>query len=425
MGRKRKKLERTALDHLEKRNALRKNTVFDSADSLWTGATAYMPFDVHVRTPFFVPNTIPIDLTEASRLFKAFDDDLSHSLNREEMDLVLHALGMSDADSFAVLEMMFESVEEINQDMFRLWLKRHDFIQRSVGWKEKIFLTLSDATISRAGAYCAWVVVFFIFASVITYMLESLPSLRAPPCYGCEPVLAPKSAAIFLDIERVVIFVFTADYLLRLLTVHGVRQFKFAAPNVLKYYLSMDVVYDTTALAREKANVHTALKSGPCQKTLSFALQTLNLVDLFSILPFFLEGLLSGGDGLLVLRILRLCRLFRLFKLKKYSAGFDVFLSTLVQSSQAITVLLFILALLLVFLGSLVYLAEGGRWYAPEEDCAGSLCADMYPTGEFLRPTRDGGLEVTPFRSVFDSCWFCMTTITTVGYGDMVSGLQV
>jgi hypothetical protein len=410
-----------------KRDALRRNTNLDSSEGMWTGATTYMPFDVQPSTPFFVPSLIPIDFSEASRLFKAFDDDLSASLDRDEMTHILHALGMSETDSIAVLEMMFETTDEVNQEMFRLWLKRHDFIQRPVGFKEKIFLTLSDATLSRAGGYCAMVIVAFIFASVITYMLESLPSLREPPpnCFGCEPVLAPASASFFMWTERIVIGVFTVDYLLRVFTAHAARSFKFKEPNVIAYYLNMDVVYDTNALTRQKIAVHQALKGGPLRKTMNFCLQTLNLVDLFSILPFFLEGLLSGGDGLLVLRILRLCRLFRLFKLKKYSAGFDVFLSTLVQSSEAITVLLFILVLLLVFLGSLVFLAEGGSWYSPNDDCLDIPCSDFFhengysPEGEYLRATRDGGLEATPFKSVFDSCWFIMTTITTVGYGDM------
>ena len=158
----------------------------------------------------------------------------------------------------------------------------------------------------------------------------------------------------------------------------------------------------------------------------------MNLIDLISILPFFLGPLLDQSASLTVIRILRLCRLFRLFKLKKYSAGFEVFLHTLVSSMEAITVMLFILALLLVFLGSLVYLAEGGSWYQPDYICKteefpqGVTCAEAgYPEGAYLRKTNDQKgndvLVTTPFTSVFESCWFIMATITTVGYGDMVS----
>jgi hypothetical protein len=386
-----------------------------------------MPFDRRPEVPFWVPGTVPIDSTEASSLFKAFDDDLSHSLDREEMELILEALGMSELDRTAAIQMMFEVTDEVDQEAFRLWLKRHDFIERHVGFGEKIFLTLSEASISRAGGYCAWVVVMFIFISVITYMLESLPSLKSYPsdCIDskyCEPVITGTTKAIFLNTERVVIFVFTVDYLLRLVTAHTTRHFNFKEPDILGFYLSMQVVYDNDSLMRNKAKVQHALNAGAIRKTLKFVFSPLNLVDLFSILPFFLEELLTGGDGLLVLRILRLCRLFRLFKLKKYSAGFDVFLHTLVQSSEAITVLLFILALLLVFLGSLVFLAEGGAWYRPDDDCNGVQCDahdPPFPDGAYLRLTREGGLEQTPFRSIFDSCWFIMTTITTVGYGDM------
>ena len=321
--------------------------------------------------------------------------------------------------------MMFENSDEVNLEMFSLWLKRSTFIEREVLLKEKIFLTLNEASLSRVGGYVAWTIVMFILISVITYMLESEPSLKSVPvdCHGCEPVLQGATKDLFVNTERLVIGVFTVDYLLRFFTAHATRHFEFVAPSIIEYYLKMDVIYNNDMMAHMKAkglpDVPDALNISGATKTLRFVLVPLNLVDLFSILPFFLEGLLTGGDGLLVLRILRLCRLFRLFKLKKYSAGFDVFLHTLGQSSAAITVLLFILALLLVFLGSLVFLAEGGAWYKPEDDCAGVSCGDDYPYGAFLRKTREGGLEPTPFKSVFDSCWFIMTTITTVGYGDM------
>ena len=346
---------------------------------LWNGATTYMPFEKQRPLPFFVPNNIEIDTDEAVSLFKAFDEDLSHSLNRSELRYLLQTVGMTDAHSEAALEMMFENSDEVNLEMFSLWLKRSTFIEREVLLKEKIFLTLNEASLSRVGGYVAWTIVMFILISVITYMLESEPSLKSVPvdCHGCEPVLQGATKDLFVNTERLVIGVFTVDYLLRFFTAHATRHFEFVAPSIIEYYLKMDVIYNNDMMAHMKAkglpDVPDALNISGATKTLRFVLVPLNLVDLFSILPFFLEGLLTGGDGLLVLRILRLCRLFRLFKLKKYSAGFDVFLHTLGQSSAAITVLLFILALLLVFLGTLVFLAEGGAWYKPEDDCAGCL----------------------------------------------------
>jgi hypothetical protein len=64
-----------------------------------------------------------------------------------------------------------------------------------------------------------------------------------------------------------------------------------------------------------------------------------------------------------------------------------------------------------------VYLAEMGKWYGPEDDCDGTLCKDAgYPEGAYLRPDLGGGgLEATPFLSVFHSLWFMMVTLTTVG----------
>ena len=419
-------IDESAQHHLRKRDELRRNADTSNVAGLWRGATSYMPFEAKPPTPFWVPDNIPIDEEEARRLFRAFDDDLSHSLDREEMTLILTALGMSGSDTNAALQMMYENHDSVDSDMFRLWLKRYDFIERPVCFKEKIFLLLSDAQSSRAGGYVAYGIVISIIASVFTYMLESLPSLKTYPdgCHGCEPILTSDSKWYFVNSERIIITIFTVDYLLRLFTAHASRQFIFKEANILDFYLTFQVIHDPEALSRQKSEVQQALNASALTKTIRFFFTPLNLIDLFSILPFFLEGLLKGGNGLLVLRILRLCRLFRLFKLKKYSAGFDVFLHTLGQSSEAITVLLFILALLLVFLGSLIYLAEGGSWYRPEDDCAGVPCSDNYPDGAYLRPTRDGSLELSPFSSIFDSCWFIMTTITTVGYGDMVSDTQ-
>jgi hypothetical protein len=226
---------------------------------------------------------------------------------------------------------------------------------------------------------------------------------------------------LFIRAETLIITIFTADYLLRLLTVHAARKFKFNNFDVITYFLTFEVITETHKIGDRVKGAKTALETPGILKTITHVLKPMNMIDLISILPFYFAFLFENQDSsLTVIRILRLCRLFRLFKLKKYSAGFEVFLQTLVQSMEAITVLLFILTLLLVFLGSLIYLAEGGTWFSPTDLCDGELCGGKYPDGAYLRTTNGGNnLAYTPFTSIFESCWFIMATITTVGYGDM------
>ena len=61
---------------------------------------------------------------------------------------------MTDAHSEAALEMMFENSDEVNLEMFSLWLKRSTFIEREVLLKEKIFLTLNEASLSLLCCCC-------------------------------------------------------------------------------------------------------------------------------------------------------------------------------------------------------------------------------------------------------------------------------
>jgi hypothetical protein len=52
--------DKSARDHLGKRDAVRRSTKIDSAEGLWMGATTYMPFAKRPKTPFWVPSTLPV-----------------------------------------------------------------------------------------------------------------------------------------------------------------------------------------------------------------------------------------------------------------------------------------------------------------------------------------------------------------------------
>ncbi len=110
------------------------------------------------------------------------------------------------------------------------------------------------------------------------------------------------------------------------------------------------------------------------------------LVDLVAILPTYLSLLLPGSQYLMVIRVLRLLRIFRVLKLAQYLNEAEILLKAMRASARKIAVFLFaVLSMVLIF-GSLLYLIEG---------------------------------DENGFTSIGVSCYWAITTLTTVGYGDL------
>ena len=122
-------------------------------------------------------------------------------------------------------------------------------------------------------------------------------------------------------------------------------------------------------------------------KPWKYATSFFGIVDLLAILPTYLSILFYQSHYLTVIRALRLLRVFRIFKLAKYSYGGKVILVALRQSRAKITVFLTFVILMTTLIGSLMYVIEGG--------------------------TNDG------FRSIPQSIYWAIVTLTTVGFGDI------
>ena len=144
-----------------------------------------------------------------------------------------------------------------------------------------------------------------------------------------------------------------------------------------------------------------------CSRPFKFLVTPLNVVDLLAILPFYIE-LISGSDGtdeeteyFRVLRVIRLARIFRLFKAGRYSSYLRILGTALQRSMDAFGLLCFLLSIAIVIFSSLMYYAERGTL---DED-------DVW--------YRDDG-KVSPFSSIPATFYWCVVTMTTVGYGDMV-----
>jgi voltage-gated potassium channel Kch len=142
-----------------------------------------------------------------------------------------------------------------------------------------------------------------------------------------------------------------------------------------------------------------------CKSKVAFAKNPMNFVDFIAILPFYLDLAIEGSQSSLqtirIIRIVRLVRIFRLLKVGRYMKFLHVFKVTLKESSEALVLLLFFVMMAAIVFGSIVATIESGT-FDPE-------------SGEFLR--SDG--SVSPFTSIPRGIYWALTTLTTVGYGDM------
>eukprot|EP00300_Choanocystis_sp_HF-7_P007849 c15545_g1_i4.p1 GENE.c15545_g1_i4~~c15545_g1_i4.p1 ORF type:complete len:327 (+),score=51.11 c15545_g1_i4:75-1055(+) len=141
-------------------------------------------------------------------------------------------------------------------------------------------------------------------------------------------------------------------------------------------------------------------------RKLLFVFSPMNLIDLLAIAPFYVSLLLhTHSQGASFLRVVRLFRVFRIFKMGKYSGGMRLIGNTLIESSYTLALLVAYVAIGTVIFSSLIYFAEMGE-----------------PTtlhGEAIM-AREGENHASPFSDIPTAFWWCIVTMTTVGYGDMV-----
>ena len=130
----------------------------------------------------------------------------------------------------------------------------------------------------------------------------------------------------------------------------------------------------------------------------------MNQVDVVAVLPWYLELAVSGGgSGLAVLRAIRLVRVFRVFKLGRYNTSAMIFKRALERSAQPLSLLFYFMLIANILFASAVYYAE-------------AMGANSNPSDV---DNFDDPLPAFPFDSIPRAMYWCMVTMTTVGYGDM------
>jgi len=116
------------------------------------------------------------------------------------------------------------------------------------------------------------------------------------------------------------------------------------------------------------------------------------IIDFLAIVPTYLSLFLVGTHYLLVIRILRLLRIFRVLKLVRYVGAAETLAIAMRNSQGKIIVFIEVVLVLVILIGSLMYLIEG--------------------------PTNG-------FTSIPKSIYWAIVTITTVGYGDIAPNTVV
>lgn len=197
-------------------------------------------------------------------------------------------------------------------------------------WREKIHEIIFEADTPMGKAFDVTLLVMIV-ASVLTVMLETVPAIYA------------KHQVLFFVLEWVFTIIFTAEYILRLISV---------------------------------------------RRPIAYATSFFGIIDLLAIIPTYLEFFAPGSHYLIVVRALRLMRVFRIFKLGHFLKEGAVIMNALRASRVKITVFLVFVVLLVIIIGSVMYLVEGGQ-------------------------------DDTGFTSIPRSVYWAIVTLTTVGYGDI------
>ena len=195
--------------------------------------------------------------------------------------------------------------------------------------REKIHEIIFEAD-TRPGKIFDIALMLMIILSVVIVVLESVESYAAD--YG----------SFFRYAEWTLTIIFTIEYLLRIYSIH--KPWKY----VFSFY---------------------------------------GIVDLLAILPTYLSLFIVGSHYLLTIRALRLLRVFRVFKIARYINESRILITALKASRPKIMVFLFAVTMIVIIVGSLMYLVEG-----------------------------DVNEKLT---SIPKAMYWAIVTMTTVGYGDI------
>lgn len=123
------------------------------------------------------------------------------------------------------------------------------------------------------------------------------------------------------------------------------------------------------------------------RKPLQYATSFFGIIDLIAVLPTYLALIFPELQALIDVRVLRLLRVFRIFKLAAYVAEYQFLGRALAASARKILVFLSAVLMMVLVMGTVMYVVEG---------------------------------QTNGFTSIPTSVYWAISTVTTVGFGDIV-----
>ncbi|WP_244526197.1 ion transporter [Lishizhenia tianjinensis] len=196
-------------------------------------------------------------------------------------------------------------------------------------WRAKVHEVIYEAD-TRAGKNFDIILLVAILLSVLVVMLESVTWINEELSWFFQPL------------EWVLTVLFTLEYILRIVCI---------------------------------------------RKPWSYIFSFYGIIDLLSLLPTYISLFFTGTHSLAVIRSIRLLRVFRIFKLAQFLSEATTIMKALRNSRYKISVFMLGVLMIVIIMGTVMYLVEGG----PDSN----------------------------FDSIPRSIYWAIITLTTVGYGDI------
>lgn len=133
-------------------------------------------------------------------------------------------------------------------------------------------------------------------------------------------------------------------------------------------------------------SIEYILRIAIVKKPFRYIFSFYGIIDLLSVIPTYLSIFILGSHSLVVIRMLRLLRVFRILKLTRYTQAGRTLARALWASREKISVFIFFVIILVIIVGTIMYLVEGAEH---------------------------------GFTSIPRGIYWAVVTLTTVGYGDI------